>query len=250
MCGSPISEFDGPDPIDLLWRISRRPGAEHPGLPQDEFPHAGGLARAVMQAVARHLWARSLLARGEHAPARAAGLSSIASWDDVTTEIALADPQMVARAHAFHAQLASRHSAAYRNFARGQLLGLARSARLKTESVVAAVAAADGDPHAAAVLLDDISRAWRAGLPVRLPGLRAIEVVAAAWYAASGDDTRAQDLAARAATVSGVLCAYPEDAPARWPDRLSQGNLLRFAFAATRLPDAMESGPHFPKDSQ
>src|SRR3546814_10869472 len=69
-----------------------------------------------MQAVARHLWARSFLARGEHAPARAAGLSSLASWDDVTTEIALADPQMVGRAHAFHAQLASRHSAAYRNF--------------------------------------------------------------------------------------------------------------------------------------
>src|SRR3546814_8826193 len=86
MCGSPISGFDGPDPIDLLWRISRRPGAEHPGLPQDEFPHAGGLARAVMQAVPRHLWARSLLARGEHAPARAAGLSSLASWDDRSEE--------------------------------------------------------------------------------------------------------------------------------------------------------------------
>src|SRR5262249_38815281 len=157
---------------------------------------------------------------------------TLPEWDRLAAEIAATDPKLVSRAHAFHARLASRHQAAYQAFARKQLLDLAGCARLKTEGLLAAIAAKEGDPHAAAVALDSISLAWRADLPARLPGLRAIELAGAGWYAASGDVTRAVQVAARAAAVSGVLSAYPEDAPTHWSKQPSQEDLLRFAFAA------------------
>jgi hypothetical protein len=103
------------------------------------------------------------------------------------------------------------------------------------------MAVAEGDLRSAAISLDGISRAWRAGLPVRLPGLRAIELAASAWYAAVGDAVRAEKVAARAATISGVLSPYPEDVPARWPEPLGRVDLLRFSFAAARLPEAVDS---------
>jgi hypothetical protein len=242
MCASPISASDRDcDPINRLWRISRLPGARHPGMPQDASSLAGTLERAATAAVAGHLAARCHLARTEHGAAREAASSALAGWDRVEAEIAAIEPELVARAHAFHARLASRHQLAYRAFARKQLLDLAACARLKTEGILAAVAATADDPLSGAAGLDGISRSWRKALPVRLPGLRAIECAAAAWYAVGGDIVRAEELAARAATVSGVLAAYPEEAPAHWPERPDQLTLLQFAFAAARLPEAVEA---------
>jgi len=242
MCALPISASDWAEhPIDCLWRISRLPGADHPDPSHEASALVDLLERAVTKAVARHLCARAHLARADYAAAREAGSSALQEWDHLVAEIGATDPALVSRAHAFHARLASRHDAAYRAFARKQLLDLARCARLKTESLLAAIAAQEGDPHAAAVALDGISLAWRADLPVRLPGLRTIELAAAGWYRASGDMTRAEQALTRAATVSGVLAAYPEDAPTHWPRQPSQEELLRFAFAATRLPEAIES---------
>jgi hypothetical protein len=45
----------------------------------------------------------------------------------------------------------------------------------------------------------------------------------------------------RAATITGVMSAYPEDAPETWPPQPSQEGLLRFAFAAARLPASLDS---------
>jgi hypothetical protein len=242
MCASHISASDGAeDPIDCLWRISRLPGADHPATSQVEPALGDALQRAVAGAVACHLRARASLARAGYVAAREAGSSALAKWGGLIAEIAQIDPALVSRAHAFHARLANRHHAAYREFARKQLLDLARCARLKTESLLAAITAGEGDPQAAAVALDGISLAWRADLPVRLPGLRAIELAAAGWYRTSGDLIQAEQMAARAATVSGVLSAYPEDAPSHWPKQPNQEELLRFAFAATRLSEAIEA---------
>src|SRR5262249_48477975 len=192
MCASPISASDlAEDPIDRLWRISRLPGADHPDPSQNASSLADPLERAVTGAVALHLSARAHLARADYVSAREAGSATLPEWDRLAAEIAATDPKLVSRAHAFHARLASRHQAAYQAFARKQLADLAGCARLKTESLLAAIAAKEGDPHAAAVALDGISLAWRADLPARLPGLRAIELAAAGWYAASGDVTRA-----------------------------------------------------------
>ena len=242
MCASPMSASDwAENPIDCLWRISRSPGADFPDVLQNPSSLADPLERAVTGAVAGHLRARAHLARADYVAAVEAASFALPEWDQVTTEIAETDPELVSHAHAFHARLASRHQEAYRAFARKQLLDLAACARKKTESLLAAIAAGEGDPHAAAVALDDISLAWRAGLPGRLPGLRTIELAAAGWYSASGDAAHARQMAARAAAVSGVLSAYPEDAPEHWPKRPSQEELLRFAFAATRLPEAIEA---------
>lgn len=247
MCASPTSASDrGDNPINLLWRISRLPGSDyrgvhHPGASEDLRSPGGALQQAVTSAVTQHLAARGHLAHGEHAAAREAAIFALENWYRVAAEIAAGDPPLVSRAHAFHARLASRHRAAYRTFARKQLLDLASCARLKTEALLAAVAAAEGDLRSAAASLDGISRAWRAGLPVRLPGLCAIELAASAWYGAVGDAVRAEEVAARAATISGVLSAYPEDAPAVWPEPLGQVDLLRFSFAAARLPEAVDS---------
>jgi hypothetical protein len=242
MCASPMSASDWhEDPVNCLWRISRLPGAESFDQPQDRPVDQDVLTQDALHAVAWHLCARGHLVREGYYAAREAASASLAAWHKVAREIAETNPRPVSRAHAFHARLASHHQAAYRALARKQLSDLAACARLKTEGLLAAVTAAEGDLHAAGDELDGISLAWRAGLPVRLPGLRAIELAAAAWYSASGDAGRAREAAARAATVTGVFSAYPEDAPADWPKRPSQQELLRFAFAATRLPEAIES---------
>lgn len=241
MCASPISASEWEDSINCLWRMSRLPSQACCGWPDGRLRSENVLEHAVIQAVAWHLCARGHLARAEQVAARKAASAALAAWERVVAEIAGIDPQLVARAHAFHAGLANRHQSAYRAFARKQLSDQAACARLKTESLPAAIMAAEGDLNAAGLHLDGISLAWRAALPVRLPGLRAIELAAAGWLTAGGDVRRARDAAARAATVSGVLSAYPDDAPPHWPRRPTQEELLRFALAATRLPETIEA---------
>lgn len=242
MCASPISASDAPaDPIDLLWRASRVDGAAEQvrlliDLPRTDDP----LQAAVAAAVARHLRGRAFLSLAILDAAQAEASAALTAWADVADAIAAADPQIAMRAHAFHARLASRHLDAYKDFARRQLLELAGAARLKSETILAEIAAARDDVRVAAEALDRISQAWRADLPVRLPGLRAVELAAADRYAASGDDVRAWRLRERVATISGVMSAYPEDAPERWPRQRTQESLLRFAFAAARLPATLD----------
>jgi hypothetical protein len=242
MCASPISASDVlADPINRLWRASRVDGAaEQAQLLDDVRRPDDFLEAAIVAAVARHLRARALLSMGKLEAAQAKASETLSAWDNVAAVIAAVDPQMTVRAHAFHARLASRHLDAYRDFARRQLLDLARTARLKSEIIPAEIAATLGDARFAAEALDRISKTWRADLAARLPGLRAVEMTAAKRYAAAGDEMRAQELRDRALTIFGVMSAYPEDAPESWPSQLNQEGLLRFAFAASRLPASFE----------
>jgi hypothetical protein len=206
-----------------------------------EVPQSGDLLQvAIVVAVMRHLRARALLSLAILDVAQAEASATLSAWNDVTDVIVAIDPQVAMRAHAFHARLASRHLDAYRDFARRQLLELAGATRLKSETILAEIAAAHGDAGLAARSLDRISQAWRAELPVRLPGLRAVELAAAHHYTAAGDDPHAREMEGRAATVAGVMSAYPEDAPESWPRQPAQEGLLRFAFAAARLPATLD----------
>jgi hypothetical protein len=243
MCASPISASDAPvDPIGRLWRASRMAAPSEQLLMLADLPRPSDpLQAAIIPAVARHLRARALLSLAILDGARAEASMGLAAWDGVAAAIGSVDPQMAVRAHAFHARLASRHLDAYRDFARRQLLELAAAARLKSETVLAEIAAASGDTRLAAESLQQVSTMWRADLPVRLPGLRAIELAAACHYAAIGDAPRAQEMRGRAATIAGVMSAYAEDAPDDWPPHPSQEGLLRFAFAAARLPASLDS---------
>jgi hypothetical protein len=242
MCASPISVSDAPaDPITRLWRASRCGAAALQLRLLADLPREhGSLHDAIIAAVTWHLRARALLALGNLDAAGAEAAAALSAWDNAADAIAAVDPQFAVRAHAFHARLASRHLDAYRNFARRQLLELARTVRLKSETIPAEIAAMRGKAHFAAEALDRISKNWRAYLPTRLPGLRAVEMTAAHHYAAAGDEVRAQELRARAATISGVMSAYPEDEPESWSSRPNQEGLLRFAFAASRLPGSVE----------
>jgi len=248
MCASPISASDAPtDPIGRLWRASRMAGPSEQLLMLAELPRASDpLQAAIIPAVARHLRARALLSLAMLDGAQAEASKGLSAWDGVAAAIGSVDPQMAVRAHAFHARLASRHVDAYRDFARRQLLELAAAARLKSESVLAEIAAACGDTRLAAESLRQISTTWRADLPVRLPGLCAIELAAACHYAAIGDAARAQEMRDRAATIAGVMSAYAEDAPEDWPPQPSQEGLLRFAFAAVRLPASLDMSREIP----
>lgn len=242
MCESPISASDRTvAAIDRLWRVSRLETAgEQLRLLDDMALSAdNSLTQAVMLAVGGHLRARALLGLKDFDAAHAAAGVALLAWKLVLAELAAIDPQMVARAHAFHARLANRHQTAYRDFARKQLLDLAHCARLKTQSISAAIKAGQGDFRHAADALNTLALFWRTNLPVRLPGLREMELAAAAWFRDSGNRERAVVLRERARSVSGGFSAYPEDAPEAWPKHPSQEELLRFAFAAARLPDQM-----------
>jgi hypothetical protein len=217
--------------------MSRSPDCDFPEAPAVE----GTLEKAVIQAVAHHLRARNFARHEDHAAARKAARAALAAWRRAAAGLAAINPPTVTRAHAHHARLASRQGTAFRELARKQLLELAGCARLKTESVLATITAIEDRPHEAAARLDAISRNWRDDFPVRLPGLRSIELAAADWYRAGGDAVRAQVMAERAATVSGVLSAYPEDRPAQWSQRPGLEELMRFAFAACRLADPVEA---------
>lgn len=238
MCASPISASDTPaDPLNLLWQASRTDASAEQLRLLVDVPRPGDpLQAAIVAAVIRHLRARALLSLGILDVAHAEASAVLSAWDSVTGAIAALDPQVAMRAHAFHARLTSRHLGAYRDFARRQLLELAGAARLKGETILAEIAAAQGDADLAARFLDRISQSWRAELPVRLPGLRLVELAAAHHYTAAGDDPRAREMEGRAATIAGVMSAYPEDAPESWPRQPAQEGLLRFAFAAARLP--------------
>ena len=242
MCASPISASDAPaDAISRLWRASRTgKAAEQLRLLADLPREDGSLQCAIIAAVTRHLRSRALLALEKLEAAQAEASAALKAWNDVAAVIAAVDPRMVVRAHAFHARLASRHVDPYRDFARRQLLELAHAARLKSTAVGAEITVAKGDRRAAAAALNEISKAWRAHLPLRLPGLRAIELAAAEHYAAIGDTDHAQQARRGAATISGVMSAYPEDAPEHWLGHPTQEALLRFAFAATRLPESLD----------
>lgn len=243
MCASRISASDAPvDAINLLWRVSRMDApAEQARLLADVTETMDDpLQAAIIAAVTRHLRARALLSLAILDVAQAEASEALSGWDDVALVIGEVDPQMAVRAHAFHARLASRHLGAYRDFARRQLLELTRAARLKSETILAEIALARSDMRLAAETLQRISAIWRADLPVRLAGLRAVELAAAHHYAAIGDAARAQEMRDRAATIAGVMSAYPEDAPERWPPQPSQEGLLRFAFAASRLPASLD----------
>jgi hypothetical protein len=243
MCALPISASNAPvDAINLLWRVSRIDApAELTRLLADVTSTMDDpLQAAIIAAVTRHLRSRALLSLAMLDVAQAEASEVLSDWDNVALVISAVDPQMAVRAHAFHARLASRHRGAYRDFARRQLLELVRAARLKSETILAEIALVRGDMRRAAGALQRISAIWRADLPVRLPGLRAVELAAAHHYAAIGDAARAQEMRDRAATITGLMSAYPEDAPESWPPQPSQEGLLRFAFAAARLPASLD----------
>jgi hypothetical protein len=203
------------------------------------MPEALDLDRSVLEAVRLHLLALVALEAGD-LPAAQAGLAqALEAWGGVDRAIENITPEMASRAHAFHARLASRHRATYGALARKELVDLAQGAKLKTECIGAAAIAADGDTRRAAETLAEIAGRWRRNVPIRLPGLRPIEMAAARWFEASDRPSRAKPLRGLALTISGRHAAYPEESPEAWPPVLRQEDLLRFAFAACRLPAAI-----------
>jgi hypothetical protein len=242
MSGSPILESESLDAaVERLWQ-ARLPGATAERRRLLDLPNvaANALDRVVLEAVRLHL--RSLIAveEGDLPEARAGVTKALEAWQGVEQAIADVAPEMAARAHAFHARLASRNHAAYGALARKALSDLAQAAKLKTESIRAAVFAADGDQRSAAMVLGEISARWRRGVPIRLPGLRPIELAAARWFEASGSAILARTVRDLAQTISGRHAAYPDETPETWPPILRQEDLLRFAFAVSRLPSVIE----------
>jgi hypothetical protein len=238
MCELPILGSDVTDSIYRLWQISQMNAAADQLhlLNESTRPADNLLTRAVVLAVRQHLRARALLALRKFDAAREAATAAVSAWDQVAAEIAASDPQLVAQGHAFHARLADRNKSAFRNLARKQLTDLVRCARMKTQSIIAAIAAEIGDLGSAAEALDALAQAWRKDLPIRLPGLREIELAASFWYQVAGDVERADAARQRASSITGVLNPYPEDTPESWPSRPTQEQLLRLAFAVARLP--------------
>lgn len=246
---SPISESEIDQAVNRLWQ-TRLPGASAERrrlLGPQPLPGATELERSVLEAVRLHLWSLAALEEGDLSEARSGVPKARGLWDSVERSIESVVPEMAARAHAFHARLASRHPAAYAALARKTLSDCAQGARLKTESIGAAVLAADGDQRGAAEALAEIAARWRRGIPIRLPGLRPIELAAARRFDLSDRPSSAKTLRNLARTICGRHAAYPEEAPQAWPPILRQEDLLRFAFAASRLPaviaaEALENG--------
>lgn len=228
--------------LDELWQASRAADAAQRLRLLEMAPpvKAGGFVRGILVAVSRHLCACALADLEDIVMARQAAEAALAGWERLADAIAEVEPQLVARGHAFHAGLASRHRATYRDLARKHLLDLAGCGGMKSRSIRATVLAMAGDRQAAAEDLDAAARSWRATLPIRMPGLREIELAAAGWYEQVGQGGPAHALRARAASLSGVLSPYPEDGPEVWRCRPTQEALLRFACAAARLPDAIQ----------
>jgi hypothetical protein len=248
MSGSPTLESESLDAaVKRLWQ-ARLPGAtaERQRLLGPSMPEATELVRSVLDAVRLHLWSLVAVEEGDLPEARSGVTQALEAWQSVERAIEGVAPEMAARAHAFHARLASRNHAAYGALARKELFDLAQAAKLKTESIRAAACAADGDPRSAAVMLGEIAARWRRGVPIRLPGLRPIELAAARWFEATGSAILAKTVRDLAQTISGRHAAYPDESPETWPPILRQEDLLRFAFAASRLPSAIENGNEQP----
>jgi hypothetical protein len=200
------------------------------------MPESSELDRSVLDAVRLHLRSLVALEEGDLPDAVSGVTKTLAAWQGVEHAIECVSPEMAARAHAFHARLANRHQPAYGALARKALSDLAQAARCKTETIRAAAFAADGDKRGAAEALEQIATRWRRDIPLRLPGLRAIELTAARWFEASDCPSLAKPLRNLALTISGRHAAYLEESPDVWPAILRQEDLLRFAFAASRLP--------------
>ena len=250
MSASPISGSELNKAVNRLWqaRLSAVPVERRRLLAPPELPEASELDRSVLAAVRLHLLSLVALEEGDLPGAQAGLASALTAWEGVAQAIEGISPEMASRAHPFHARLASHHQAAYSALARKELVDLALAAKLKTESVGAAVAVAEGDTRRAAEMLAEIAARWRRHVPIRLPGLRPIELTAARWFEESDRRTLAKTLRSLAQTISGRHAAYPEDSPEAWPPVLRQEDLLRFAFAAATLPsviataEALESG--------
>jgi hypothetical protein len=223
--------------VKRLWR-GRLPGAPaaRRRLLGRAMPKASELDRSVLDAVRLHLCSLVALEEGDLRNAISGVSETLAAWQGVEQAIGNAAPEMAQRAHAFHARLASRHQAAFSAIARKTLADLAHGAMCKTESIHAAALAAEGDERGAAEALEKIAARWRHGIPIRLPGLRAIELTAARWFEAADCPSLAKPIRDSALTISGRRAAYPEESPKVWPPILYQEDLLRFAFAASRLP--------------
>jgi len=238
MSGSPILGSEMGKAANRLWQ-ARLPGASAErrrllGLPP--MPDATELERSVFEAVRQHLMSLAALEDGELSDARSDVAQALVAWEGVERAIEGVSPEMASHAHAFHARLASHNRAAYGALARKALSDLAQGARLKTESILGAAFAASDEKRGAAQTLEKIAAQWRRDVPIRLPGLRPIELAAARWFEASDRPNSAKTLRNLAQTISGRHAAYPEESPEVWPPILRQENLLRFAFAASRLP--------------
>ena len=244
MSGSPISASEAmAGTIDLLWQASLVRQVDDRRSTLQALPpiHGTDIQTSVVRSVALHLLALVHLDNGVLQAADITAGEAITAWTAVEQAIAAAEPELAARAHAFHARLAHRSGTAYGALARKQLLEYAGAARLKTEALRAAVASTAGDRSVASEALARTSSAWRGALPLRLPGLRQIELAAARWSREAGRTDLARVMNAQAGMLTGVHAAYPEDAPERWPANPRQDQALRFAFAATPLPEAIQA---------
>jgi len=160
----------------------------------------------------------------------------VSAWDEVLDETEKDSATLTPRSHVFHLKLASKYADYYRSFERKALVEWVLGSRFKTESISAFALFASGDPGAASKKIDDISVRWRSRIPIRLPGLKVIEQLGHAWAKLASDVQLANSFEARQQELSGVYAPYQEDDETVWTKPRRAEQIVRFGFAATRLP--------------
>ena len=232
---------EGVDPVDALWQLRgkmRRGMDVRPELAALDLSSLEGLALDVASSVRDHCRALSSLAAGDLAKASHHSTSAQAGWLEAVWRIEALRPSLTPLANAFHLRLANRHSDDYHALARRTLKEWAVGSKIKSAFTDAVVAAEVGDFKKAAEIATSGATEWRVGIPVRLPGLRDIEVTAARWADRAGDDSLAKLLLNRAGKLTGRMSPYPEDDEAKWSKPRCHEGVMRFGFATTVLaPD-------------
>lgn len=189
-------------------------------------------------AVAGHAHLRALDAL-EDSRTAAAGQSIAAAgtgWEAAGNRLARIAPLAAGGAHSFHARLKSRHAASFEALERQQIMTWLTAARFRTQALAAAIRWQAGEQEPAIAQLSEIATQWRAGLPIRLPGLDWIEKALLAGCRDLGRTTEAEAAATRLAQFSGRMMPFEADQPEQWAAARDAGGIIRFGFATTRLP--------------
>jgi len=197
----------------------------------------GELAFEVAVAAHAHLKALDALEDSRTAAARQFIAAAGAGWEAAGNRLAHIAPQAAGGVHSFHARLKARHAASFEALERQQILKWLTAARFRSQAVEATIRWQAGEREAAVAQLTEIAARWRAGLPVRLPGLDWIEKALVAGCRGLGRTTEAEAAATRLARFSGRMMPFEEDLPEQWARARDAAGIIRFGFATTRLPN-------------
>lgn len=235
------SERPVADNVDILWGIAShfRGGLDYSvTLRQLVFSEPDSLETKVCVAVRQHLVATCGLSERSCSETEREVSETLSAWDQVLDEIERESATLTPRSHVFHLKLARKYADYYRSFERKALVDWVLGSRFKTEAISAFAQFASGDPGAASKEINEIALRWRNGVPIRLPGLKVIEQLGYQWAKLASDTQLASSFEARQQELSGVYAPYQEDDETVWTKPRRAQQIVRFGFAATRLPIA------------